>query len=174
MESMKIISGGQTGVDQGALDFAMEHGWPCGGWCPPGRESESGTIPAKYPVREVEGKNYDQRTLNNIRDADAILIITWNGVLEPGTALTMSECLDTGNTKLHVDFEVPATGQKDFSLHNDPVNQEVLSQQAGRVREWLARHTPSILNIAGNRESNSPGIQKFTLKFLKLIFSGGR
>ena len=161
-------------MDQGALDFALEHGWSCGGWCPPGRESEAGTIPARYPVTEVDGKNYDQRTLNNIRDADASLIITWNGVLEPGTALTMSECLDTGNAKLHVDFEVSGADGKDQAGYKGPVSPEILSRQAGRVRDWLDRHNPSILNIAGNRESSSPRIQKFTYEFLKLIFFGDR
>ena len=44
-EAMKIISGGQTGVDQGALDFALKHDWPCGGWCPPGRKNRESNSP---------------------------------------------------------------------------------------------------------------------------------
>ena len=48
----KIISGGQTGVDRATLDFALENGILCGGWCPKGRLAEDGIIPLKYPLRE--------------------------------------------------------------------------------------------------------------------------
>ena len=48
-----VISGGQTGVDQAALRAAMQYGLSCAGWCPPGRESESGTIPLEFPLRET-------------------------------------------------------------------------------------------------------------------------
>ena len=37
---MKIISGGQTGVDRAALDVAIERGVPWGGWCPKGGWAE--------------------------------------------------------------------------------------------------------------------------------------
>lgn len=46
----KIISGGQTGVDRGALDAALEAGFPCGGWCPADRAAEDASIPSRYPV----------------------------------------------------------------------------------------------------------------------------
>jgi len=58
----KIISGGQTGADQGALDFALENGIEAGGWCPKGRFCENGIIPDKYPVEEVTGDDYNLRT----------------------------------------------------------------------------------------------------------------
>jgi len=163
MEAMKIISGGQTGVDQGALDFALEHGWPCGGWCPPGRKNEAGMILSRYPVQEVEGEDYHERTRKNVREADATLIITWNGLLETGTALTMAECRETGKHHLHVNFEIhPAHRYKQADQFRN----------TGKVRDWLVKQEPATLNIAGNRESNSPGIQKFTSEFLELIFYG--
>ena len=64
----KIISGGQTGVDRGALDFALENSISCGGWCPKGRLSEDGKIPDKYPVRECESEEYPYRTEKNVID----------------------------------------------------------------------------------------------------------
>ncbi|MCG6885904.1 MAG: putative molybdenum carrier protein, partial [Proteobacteria bacterium] len=41
-QEFRIITGGQTGVDRGALDAALAAGIPCGGWCPDGRKAEDG------------------------------------------------------------------------------------------------------------------------------------
>jgi hypothetical protein len=46
MALQKIISGGQTGVDRGALAAAF----PCGGGCPADRQAEDGSIPTQFPV----------------------------------------------------------------------------------------------------------------------------
>lgn len=61
---MKIISGGQTGVDRAALDAALKHGIDCGGWCPAGRLDEFGRIPERYPVKELEDNNKEGRSLD--------------------------------------------------------------------------------------------------------------
>jgi hypothetical protein len=42
----KIVSGGQTGADRAALDWALSRGIECGGWCPKGRKAEDGRIAA--------------------------------------------------------------------------------------------------------------------------------
>ena len=75
MSKVKIISGGQTGVDQGALDFALDVCFECGGYCPKGRKSEMGTIPFKYPVIENDSEKYIERTRKNILASDGTLII---------------------------------------------------------------------------------------------------
>lgn len=72
---LKIISGGQTGVDRGALDAALDLGITCGGWCPEGRLAEDGVISRRYPVRELPGADYRQRTLANVLAADGTLLI---------------------------------------------------------------------------------------------------
>ncbi len=64
---IKIISGGQTGVDRAALDFAINNGIPCGGWCPKGRLAEDGKLPLKYPLKDeflLWIKKYRIKTLN--------------------------------------------------------------------------------------------------------------
>src|SRR5438132_11535718 len=79
----KIISGGQTGADQAALDVAMALGIECGGWCPPGRMCENGQIPSGYPLKETPTERSSnapevprsQRTEWNVRDAEATLIL---------------------------------------------------------------------------------------------------
>jgi hypothetical protein len=53
MRLAKILSGGQTGIDRGAPDAALAWGFPCGGWCPPGRLAEDGRIPERYPLTGI-------------------------------------------------------------------------------------------------------------------------
>src|SRR3954465_12097951 len=88
---MKIISGGQTGVDRAALDVAMEVGIECGGFCPKGRRSEDGIIPAKYPLTETGTDQYPERTELNVKISDATLVLI-DRAQDKGTALSISLC----------------------------------------------------------------------------------
>ena len=72
----KIVSGGQTGVDRAALDFAIRHGIAHGGYCPKGRRSESGRIAEKYQLTECASPDYAMRTALNILHSDGTLILT--------------------------------------------------------------------------------------------------
>ena len=97
-----VISGGQTGVDRGAHDAALGLGVPCGGWCPAGRLAEDGVIPARYPVSELRGAGYDERTRKNVENSDGTLIITF-GHASGGTARTIEVCQKLGRPHLIVD-----------------------------------------------------------------------
>jgi hypothetical protein len=72
---VRVVSGGQTGVDRAALDAALACGLPCGGWCPRGRRAEDGPIDPGYPLRETPGDDYAERTEWNVRDSDATLVL---------------------------------------------------------------------------------------------------
>ena len=72
---LKIISGGQTGVDRAALDVALGHGIECGGWCPAGRLDEFGKIPDHYPLQELQSGGFNERTLQNVKDSDGTVVI---------------------------------------------------------------------------------------------------
>src|SRR5687768_1765349 len=74
--TLKIISGGQTGADRAALDFAIAHGLGHGGWCPRGRRAEDGPIPDRYRLRETAEADYAVRTRENVMDSDATLIFS--------------------------------------------------------------------------------------------------
>ena len=133
----KIVSGGQTGVDRAALDFALESGLPCGGWCPATRKAEDGPIPARYPLTETPTAEYAQRTEWNVRRSDATLVLM-RGAPAGGTALTIELTKRYGKPCLLVDISNPV----DFAS----------------IREWYRGNNVRILNVAGPRESEAPQI----------------
>jgi hypothetical protein len=89
---IKVITGGQTGVDRGALDAALDLKLECGGWCPEGRLAEDGAIPEQYPVQELAGGDYRDRTRKNVIDSDGSAIIYF-GEIEGGTESTLDDCV---------------------------------------------------------------------------------
>ncbi|MEM9828914.1 MAG: putative molybdenum carrier protein [Planctomycetota bacterium] len=145
----RIISGGQTGVDRAALDFARCMGWQHGGWCPKGRLSEAGVIPACYDLDEAKTSSYPARTRLNVRDSDATLII-YAKPMGPGTALTLRICRELG--KPHF-----ATTMKQGSVT--------------KTLNWLLAQRPECLNIAGPRESGHPGIYEQCTQWLDKLFT---
>jgi hypothetical protein len=138
MPPSKIISGGQTGVDRAALDAAIELGIPHGGHCPRGRRAEDGRIPDRYQLTETDSAQYRVRTERNVLDADATLILC-RGRMIGGTKLTLRMARKHSRPCLVVDLDVP------------PARDEIL--------QWLNQHVQGALNIAGPRESQSPGIE---------------
>ncbi len=148
----KIVSGGQTGVDRAALDFALELGTPCGGWCPRGRQAEDGRIPDRYPLDELAG-GYKVRTERNVRDSDATLILIADE-LAGGTLLTRNFCRKHG--KPHIVVKLTS------------------SNALGRTRRWIDTTEIEVLNVAGPRESSEPGIYENTNAFLRSLFNRGR
>jgi Circularly permutated YpsA SLOG family len=91
MSLIKIVSGGQTGVDRGALDAALAAGFACGGWCPKDRHAEDGPIPERYPMTSLQGGGYRQRTVKNVLDSDGTAILFYES-LTGGTLYTHDVC----------------------------------------------------------------------------------
>jgi len=131
----KIISGGQTGVDRGALDAAIRHGFPCGGWCPENRLAEDGIIPGKYPLTELINGNYSDRTKKNVEDSDGTLII-YNGTLAGGTLLTVETA-----RKLN---KAVFLNNCSLSSHKSSVTE---------TSKWISEKNIKVLNVAGPRQS---------------------
>ncbi len=149
-QRLRIISGGQSGVDRAALDFALSYGIQCGGWCPTGRLAEDGIIPDKYPLKESITSNYEERSKLNVRDSDGTIII-YENEMDKGTKLTLD--IATGMSKPLMTI----------NLHYEQTYVE------GQIREWLSKYKISVLNVAGPRESSSPGIYRLTTKFLEKL-----
>jgi hypothetical protein len=96
----KIVSGGQTEADRAALDWALSHKLPCGGWFPKGRKAEDGLIDAKYPLKESPSASYLQRTEWNVRDSDATVLFLIASELtadrrKPSSSPKTSKALDS-------------------------------------------------------------------------------
>jgi predicted Rossmann-fold nucleotide-binding protein len=144
----KIISGGQTGVDRAALDVALELGFPCGGWCPKGRRAEDGVIPDRYPLQETSSADYRVRTEKNVEESDGTLVLGW-GAPTGGTALTLKLARRHQKPSFLVDL--------------------VHEGEASIVRKWGRIKKIRILNVAGPRESEAPGIHARVLSFLKEV-----
>nr|KAJ8744264.1 putative molybdenum carrier protein [Delftia sp. PS-11] len=144
-----IVSGGQTGADRAALDFAMSHGYTHGGWAPRGRLAEDGCIPLKYQLMELAEGGYRQRTRRNVADSDGTLIVNL-GVLEGGTLATQVFAQRMGKPCLVVQCDALA-----------------MTDAAVNVIAWLRGHSVKTLNIAGPRESKRPGIYRLTGELLQ-------
>jgi Circularly permutated YpsA SLOG family len=159
-----VISGGQTGVDQAALRAALHCGLTCGGWCPPGRACESGTIPLEFPLRETpsdrspEAPNVPRslRTEWNVRDSDATLILRPRGTdaADPGTGWT-DRCVTRYGRHL---------------LICDPRDPDCCRT----VLQWLDALSIRTLNVAGPSEQRAPGIGDDSYRVLTSVFAARR
>lgn len=151
-QPLRIISGGQSGVDRAALDVAMALGIPHGGWCPQGRRAEDGRIPRRYGLRETESPDYFVRTERNVLDADATLIIH-AGPMTGGTELTLRMCRKHRKPCFLIDLEQ----SRKPSLRS--------------FQQWIDDERIAILNVAGPRESTSPGIYHRSTTILQRLLT---
>jgi hypothetical protein len=148
----KIISGGQTGTDQAALDVAIELGIPYGGWIPKGRITEDGVLDSKYKLDEMQTANYNKRTEKNVIESDGTLIIS-HGRLSGGSDYTREMALLHHRPWLHVDL-----------------NKTGAFQAAEKIKSWIAEKEIEVLNVAGPRASKDPTIYQATVDILETVF----
>ena len=144
----KVVSGGQTGVDRGALDAAISLGMPHGGWCPLGRIAEDGVIPRHYQLSETPSALYRVRTEQNVLDSDGTLLF-YRGTLQGGTELTRRFADRHGKPWLPVDL--------------------LRAPDVEAIRHWLAAERIGVLNVAGPRESSAPGIGREVRNVLREV-----
>lgn len=143
----KIVSGGQTGADRAALDWAIRHGVPHGGWCPAGRRAEDGPIHPGYQLEEAPSDAYAVRTKWNVRDSDATVILTLGPELSGGSKLTREFAREYGRPCLHL-------------------SQAVTDGPGLELRRFLEDHFIEVLNVAGPRDSTEYGIRDYVFEVL--------
>lgn len=159
---IKVISGGQTGVDRAALRAALSKGLKVGGWCPPNRDSEDGAIPSGFPLTETPCEHSSlaphiprsQRTEWNVRDSDATL------VLKP--------VMNYGRGDSGTDWAIKAA-----SIYHRPILIcDLDSQQSGKkIIDWIITEKIAILHIAGPSERSAPGVGEQTYQLLDKVFN---
>jgi hypothetical protein len=167
MQLVKIVSGGQTGVDRGALDAALVAGFACGGWCPAGRLAEDGEIAERYPLTPLPDENrgepgrtarqvaegYRARTLKNVQDSDGTVILL-SGTLSGGALLTRNLCVREKKPFITLD-----------------ARELTALRAADAIVRFLEEYAIDVLNVAGPRLSSWPEGYRFALQVIGAVIS---
>jgi hypothetical protein len=167
MALKKIVSGGQSGVDRGALDAALVAGFECGGWCPADRGAEDGTIPERYPLTPLPrtlstetdmtapqiAEQYRARTLKNVQDSDGTVIL-FSGTLSGGTLFTQKLCVRE---------------KKPFVVVDSALMKPLRAADA--IVRFVDEHRIAVLNVAGPRLSGWPKGYSFALGTIGAVIS---
>lgn len=159
----EIVCGGQTGVDLAAAQAALDVGIPQGGFCPKGRFNEAGIIPERFNFTEISirppftpQENIDRRTVENIRHSDGTLIVVPTladlAEIQDGTKLTNITAQKLRKPLLHI--ALSDTDEKNSAA----------------ILAWVTEHNIRKLNVAGPRESTSPGVYAKSLVLFKKTF----
>jgi hypothetical protein len=142
-----LVSGGQTGADRAALDVALHHGLPHGGWCPAGRRAEDGPLDGRYLLTETPSGDYEQRTEWNVRDTDGTVVFTSGPDATGGSLHTLQIARTLHKPLLHLTRETV---------------QPVLE-----LRRFIGAYDIRRLNVAGSREGTDPGIHAWVMHVLE-------
>ncbi len=149
----KIVSGGQTGADQAALDAAIKLGIPHGGWISEGRQTENGPLDEKYNLIEIPGGKYIDRTERNVEDSDGTLIVS-HGELNGGSEFTRTMAIKHNRPWLYIDL-----------------NKDIIAEAAQAVFSWIKTNNIDVLNVAGPRLSKDPLIYRGVTDLLENLFT---
>ncbi len=164
-----IVSGGQTGADQGGIMAAVAAGVKVTGYAPKGFWTEDGEAPwlGVMGLLECPEPGYPARTAMNVARSESCL---WFGdPASPGGRLTAKLCGQHGIHVIHVtdtaeDFRY-LCGCHRFNVSaypggpDDPV----------MARQVLAAVSPNYLMVAGNRESKRPGLAALAERVLTAV-----
>ena len=145
-----LVSGGQTGADRAALDWAIKNNFRYSGWCPHGRLAEDGPIIEKYELNETRTSKYEERTRYNVQDSDGTVIFSLTAELTGGTLLTKYFARKTNKPLLHLESGQPNLGC--------------------RLKDFVWNNKINSLNVAGPRASEEHNIYQFVFKVLDVAF----
>jgi len=145
----KIISGGQIGADQGALDIAIKYGIPHGGWIQKGCKTQGGVLPSKYHLKEMSTASFKDRIEQNVIDSHGSVIIT-HGALSGGADYCLRMAEKHGKPCLHIDLNTLS----EFTA-------------ASRLNAWVKENDIEVLNVNGSRTSEDSTIYKDTMDIIE-------
>jgi hypothetical protein len=150
---IKIISGGQIGAEQAALDVAINLGFPHGGWIQKGRKTESWTLAAKYKLKEMSTASFKGRIEKNVINSDGTLILS-HGRLTGGADYSREMAEKHDHPCLHIDL-----------------NDTSADVSAIRINAWTIKNNIEILNVTGPRASEDPEIYIATIEVLERAYN---
>ena len=145
----KIISGGQIGADQGALDAAIKYNFPHGGWIQKGRNTQGGTLPDKYHLKEMFVSGYKERVEKNVIKSDGTVIIS-HGDLSGGADYSQQMTEKHNRPCLHID------------LRRTPA-----FMASSEINTWIIENDIEIMNVTGSRVSEDSDIYKDTIYIIE-------
>ena len=148
----KIVSGGQTGADRSALDWARRHGFTHGGWCPQGRVAEDGAIHKAYQLKETPSHGYLQRTEWNVRDSCGTVIFSVSALLTGGSLATLKFAELHNKPCLHLH---PALDERQLPRH---------------LLGFIQEHRIRVLNVAGPGSYKEPEVVRLVQHTLDLAY----
>lgn len=163
LAQLTIVSGGQTGVDRAALDFAIAHAIAHEGWCPRGRRAEDGPLAERYLLKETPSYRYTERTAWNVRDSDATVIFSIAPHLKGGTALTLEEARLQQKPSLHLARDATPLGTTAAGIR----------ASAERLLAFVSAHQVERLNVAGPRATQEPDGASFVWGVLSAALASG-
>jgi hypothetical protein len=149
-----IQSGGQTGTDRAALDWAIKHHIPQGGWCPKGRRAEDGALDGRYQLQETPSANYLQRTEWNVRDSDGTVVFSIGEHLTGGSLRTLELAIKHRKPHLHLSAASKANASSE-------------------LKQWIQQNNIRVLNVAGPRASKEPKVAEFVIAVLDAALRPG-
>lgn len=155
-KNFKIVSGGQTGADRSALDWARVRGVLHGGWCPEGRLAEDGSIDVAYRLTETPSGGYLQRTEWNVRDSCGTVIFSISESLTGGSLATQKFAETHGKPCLHLSH-----------AHGEEVIVE-------RLLEFIREYQIVVLNIAGSAANKEPEVGRLVHETLERAYRQGK
>lgn len=167
----RVISGGQTGADQGGLMAAWRHGLDTGGQAPLSYKTQDGYNPILEVLGMTQGSDYSGRTRANIDSSDGTVIIA-HYMGSPGTVLTRREVKLAGKPLLELNIShIAQTSIRGKSIAGDLVILDEVLKHASKLCDFIVEHQLQILNVAGNREIQSDGSAHRTLIVTRTVES---
>lgn len=149
-----IISGFQTGADIGGIRAAKDVGVATGGWMPSDWRNEEGPHPEYarlYGARSCGSTCYEVRTEANVRDCDCTL---WFG--------------EAGSPAFWKTYAASRKHDRPIIRCGDQLWRPPLGPLLADIGDR------KVVNIAGNRESRKPGIEKYTYACVRRIIAAQR
>lgn len=147
----KIISNGENGVAQAALEIAAKLGIPFGGSIPEGRETESDSLFDRYTFREMPSSSDSLCNEQNVIDSNGTLILS-HGKLSGGSDYSRRMAEKHRRPWIHIDLDI--TTALDAAL---------------KISSWAIENRIRVLNIVGSSAVKDPPIYSKTKEIVEGI-----